>query len=161
MWRYAPTDSRNRASIGLGAFHLNRPVVSLGDIDQIPLPIRTAILAEGIYQIRERADLVAFASAQNMKSAKEIVFGAGIRQILSTGLANESSVRATLATRFGDALIPAVQFERNNWLLGISYDWNTSAFEAATAGRGGIEIAVIWRLVPVPVTKVVKCCPVF
>jgi hypothetical protein len=133
----------------------------LGDIDQIPLPIRTAILAEGIYQIRERADLVAFASAQNMKSAKEIVFGAGIRQILSTGLANESSVRATLATRFGDALIPAVQFERNNWLLGISYDWNTSAFEAATAGRGGIEIAVIWRLVPVPVTKVVKCCPVF
>ncbi len=160
-WHYQSAESRNRATVGVGAFHLNRPVVSLGGIDEAKLPLRSSIFSEGIYQIREQADIVAFAVAQSMKSAKEIVIGAGIRQILSTGLANVTSVRATLATRLGDAIIPAIQLERNNWLVGISYDLNTSKFNEATNGRGGIEIAVVWRVVPVPVTKVVKCCPVF
>ncbi len=161
LWHYQPEASRNKATLGIGAFHLNKPVVSLGDIDNAKLPIRVPIFAEGVYQIGERADIVAFVAAQSMKSAKEMVIGAGLRQILTTGLANETAVRATLATRFGDAIIPALQLERNNWLVGISYDWNTSAFNEATDGRGGIEIAVVWRVVPVPVTKVVKCCPVF
>lgn len=161
MWHYQATDSRTRAAFGLGAAHLNRPIVSLGGIEEARIPLRTAFSAEGTYQIREQADLVAFAAAQTMKSAKEIVLGAGMRQILTNGLANMTAVRATLATRLGDAIIPAIQIERNNWLVGISYDWNTSKFSEATNGRGGIEIAVIWRVVPVPVTKVVKCCPVF
>jgi type IX secretion system PorP/SprF family membrane protein len=161
LWQYQPEASRNRATVGIGAFHLNKPVVSLGGIDNAKLPIRVPIFAEGIYQIRERSDIVVFAAAQSMKSAKEMLVGAGLRQILTTGLANETAVRATLATRFGDAIIPALQLERNNWLVGVSYDWNTSAFNEASDGRGGIEIAVIWRVVPVPVTKVVKCCPVF
>jgi len=161
LWHYQPAESRNRATMGIGAFHLNRPLVSLGDIDKAKLPIRASFFSEGIYQIREQYDIVAFASAQSMKTAKEIVIGGGMRQILTTGLANMTSVRATLAIRMGDAIIPAVQLERNNWLVGISYDWNTSKFNEATNGRGGIEIAVVWRVVPIPVTKVVKCCPVF
>ena len=161
LWHYQAAESRNRATLGVGAFHLNRPVVSLGDIDEAKLPIRATFFSEGVYQIREQYDIVAFASAQSSKGAKEIVIGGGMRQILTTGLANETSIRATLATRFSDAIIPALQLERNNWLVGISYDWNTSKFNEATNGRGGIEIAVVWRVVPVPVTKVVKCCPVF
>lgn len=161
LWHYQPEGSRNRLTVGSGAFHLNKPVVSLGGIEQASLPLRYAIFSEGIYQIRESADLVIFAAAQSMKKAKEIVFGAGMRQILTTGLANTTSVRATLATRLGDSVIPALQLERNNWLVGISYDWNISSFNEATNGRGGIEIAAVWRVVPVPVTKVVKCCPLF
>ncbi len=161
LWHYQSLGSRSRASLGCGAFHLNNPVVSLGGIEEAKIPVRATFFADVLYQIRDQADIVAFAAVQSMKSAKEIVVGAGMRQILTTGLANETSVRATLATRFGDALIPAVQLERNNWLVGISYDWNTSKFSEATHGRGGIEIAVVWRVVPVPISKIVKCCPVF
>lgn len=160
-WHYKSTGSRSRADLGLGAFHLNRPVVSLGEGDQKRLPIRAAIYSEGIYQFREMTDLVGFAAAQNMQSAREIVFGGGVRQILSEGLNNSSSLRFSLGTRLGDAIIPAIQFERNTWLVGISYDWNTSAFSEATQGRGGIEIAAVWRSLSVPVVKTVKCCPVF
>lgn len=160
-WHFQSNTLRHRATVGLGAFHLNRPVVSLGGIAGARLPVRMALSAEGIYQIREQADIVAFAATQHMKRAKEIVIGAGMRQILSAGVANNTSVRATLATRLGDAVIPAVQLERNNWLVGLSYDWNISRFDEASNGRGGIEIAVVWRVVPIPVTKVVKCCPVF
>ena len=161
LWHYQAATSRSGAKLGVGAFHLNRPVVSLGGIDEAKMPLRTTLFTEAVYQILERVDLLAFAMGQSMKRPKEIVIGAGIRQILTTGLANETSVSATLATRMNDAVIPAVQLERNNWLVGISYDWNISTFDDATNGRGGIEIAVIWRVVPVPVTKVVKCCPVF
>jgi type IX secretion system PorP/SprF family membrane protein len=161
LWQYQPVESRNRATLGIGAFHLNRPVVSLGGADKAKLPIRIPVFAEGVFQLQENVDLVAFAAAQSMQSAKEFMVGGGLRQILTTGLANMTSVRATLATRFGDAIIPAVQLERNNWLVGISYDWNISKFNEATNGRGGIEIGVIWRLVPVPVPKAVQCCPVF
>ncbi len=160
-WHYQNPESRTQATIGAGAFHLNRPVVSLGGIDEAKIPVRATIMGEGIYQIRAQTDLVAFAALQSMKSAKEIVVGAGVRRILTSGIANESSIRGTLATRFGDAIIPAIQLERNNWLVGISYDVNISKFNEATNGRGGIEIAAVWRLVPVPASKVVKCCPVF
>lgn len=161
LWHYQAATSRSCAKLGIGAFHLNRPVVSLGGIDAAKIPVRISAFTEAVYQIWDKADLLAFAMWQSMKSPKEIVIGAGMRQILTTGLANETSVSATLATRLNDAVIPAVQLERNNWLVGISYDWNISTFNDATNGRGGIEIAVIWRVVPVPVTKIVKCCPVF
>ena len=104
--------------------------------------------------------MVFIAEWQQMTRAKELLFGAGIRRILSSGLANETVLQMTLTHRLGDAIIPAIQLERNNWTLGMSYDWNTSAFETATRGRGGIEIAVIWRKIPAPVFKNVKSCPV-
>jgi type IX secretion system PorP/SprF family membrane protein len=161
LWHYQPTESRTRATLGVGAFHLNRPVVSLGGTDEAKLPVRIPVFAEGIFQLRENVDLIAFAAAQSMKRAKEFLVGAGVRQILTTGLSNKTAVRATLATRFGDAIIPAIQLERNNWLVGISYDWNTSKFSDATNGRGGIEIGVVWRMIPVVITNVDQCCPVF
>lgn len=160
-WHFKPAGSRSRANLGIGAFHLNRPVVSLGEGDQKKLPVRATFFSEGIYQFREMTDLVGFAAAQSMQSAREIVFGAGIRQILSEGLNNSSSIRFSLATRLSDAIIPAIQFERNNWLVGISYDWNISEFNEATQGRGGIEIAAVWRALSVPEVKTAKCCPVF
>lgn len=161
MWHFQPAEVRHRATVGIGAFHLNRPSVSLGGVEEANLPIRATVFGEGIYQMREMTDLVFFAAAQNMRSSNELLFGAGLRQLLTTGLANETAIRFSLATRLGDAIIPAVQMERNNWVVGISYDWNISRFSDATNGRGGLEIAAVWRLIPVPVPKEVKCCPVF
>jgi type IX secretion system PorP/SprF family membrane protein len=160
-WHYQASETRNRLTAGLGAFHLNRPVVSLGGADPGRAPLRAALFAQGAFQIREQADVVGFMLVQSAKSAKEMVFGAGMRQILTNELANYSAAQLTFATRWGDAIIPALQLERNNWTIGVSYDWNISRFSEATNGRGGIEIAVIWRVVPVQVTKNVKCCPVF
>ncbi len=160
QWHYAQSETRTRIDMGAGLAHLNKPVVSLGDFAK-NLPIRISCFANAFLQIKKRMDLVFVNELQQMGSAKELVFGAGLRQILTTGLANETSIQFTLAQRLGDAIIPAVQVDRNNWTLGLSYDWNTSAFDTATRGRGGIEIAVIWRRVPVPVLATVKSCPVF
>jgi hypothetical protein len=133
----------------------------LGGIEQSRLPTRLAFFGEGLFQYSDALDLVAVAAFQSMKTAKEMVFGAGVRQILAQELANFTALRGTLSVRLGDAVIPALQLERNNWTVGVSYDWNISPFNEATQGRGGIEIAAVWRWVPVPLPPVVKCCPIF
>ncbi|MCC6283099.1 MAG: hypothetical protein IT262_21005, partial [Saprospiraceae bacterium] len=72
-----------------------------------------------------------------------------------------TAVQFTLSTRSGDALIPAVQVERGSWTLGFSYDWNTSEFATATINYGGLEIALVYRTLPVPPPKYFKACPIF
>jgi type IX secretion system PorP/SprF family membrane protein len=160
-WHFERPESRTRLDIGAGATHLNRPVVSLGDFEGERLPLRVTFCANASLQMQKLLDAVFFAAAQEMARSREIIFGGGIRRVLTTGIANETAVQATLALRIGDALVPAVQVERNAWTIGLSYDWNISEFEVATGGRGGIEIAAVYRLVPVPPLKTVRACPIF
>lgn len=159
-YQFRTTESRTGLDFGGGIFHWNQPVVSLGDFAyQTPYRISSYLNAD--FQIHYLYDLVFFNQWQKMAEARELLIGAGIRRVLSSGLANDTKLQLALAYRFGDALVPSVQLERNNWLIGVSYDWNTSRFNTATNGRGGIEIAVIWKRIPVPVLKTVKSCPPF
>lgn len=62
--------------------------------------------------------------------------------------------------RLNDAAIANVGYRINNLTIGASYDFNTSAFNAATNGQGGIELSVSYvfrrgALGPAPV------CPRF
>ena len=160
-WHYGPADSRNRLDAGIGASHLNRPKFSFDQTAQTRLPMRVTLNIGGTFEVAERLDLVAFGMAQQMAGAREIVVGAGVRSILSSVAGNMMAVQFSLATRTGDAIIPAVQFERNNWTVGLSYDVNTSPFKVATDYRGGFEIGVVYRNIPVPPLKAVKTCPIF
>ncbi len=160
-WHYGPADSRNRLDAGIGASHLNRPKFSFDQTAQTRLPVRVTLNIGGTFEVAERLDIVAFGMAQQMAEAREIVVGGGVRTILSNDPGNMSAVRFSLATRTGDAIIPAVQFERNNWTIGVSYDVNTSPFNVATNYRGGFEIGVVYRNIPVLPLKAVKTCPIF
>lgn len=160
-WHYGPSDSRSRLDIGAGANHLNRPKFSFDADSPNRLPLRITANASGALQAAERFDVVAFGAVQHMADAREILLGGGARCILSSGPGNATAVQLSLATRVGDAFIPALQVERNAWTLGLSYDINTSPFQVATARRGGFEVAVVYRTLPVPPVKAVKSCPIF
>lgn len=161
LWRYAPVDTRTYLTVGLGAAHLNRPVLSFRDDTPVKLPMRFNLQLQGSWQLNDVLDLVGFSWAQQMTTTREIVIGAGMRRILTTGPANLTAVQFSLATRVGDAFIPAVQLERNNWTLGLSYDCNVSGFQVATGYRGGFELAAVYRYMPVPSMPVSKSCPIF
>lgn len=158
-WHYGPAESRTRLDAGAGVFHLNKPKVSFLDDAEQALPMRLSLLLNGALQTGELTDVVAFAAVQQMGKAREIIAGGGLRRLLTPD--NETAVQFTLALRPGDALIPAFQFEWQNWTAGISYDWNTSGFDVATGGRGGFEVAVVYRTMPVPPVKTYKVCPIF
>ncbi len=159
QWHYQRKQTRTQVDVGVGVSHINKPFVNFSPTSYV-LQSRSSAFAHVYAQVRENTDLVFFAEGQEMAHAGEMVFGTGIRQIISTGVANESYLQVTFGHRVGDALIPAIQFERNNWTLGLSYDWNISTFETASRGRGGIEIATVWRKVPVPPFQS-KICPLF
>jgi type IX secretion system PorP/SprF family membrane protein len=156
-WHYEPAESRTRFDAGIGAFHLNQPKINFLDDAEQRLPTRFTLMLNGALQTGELTDIVAFGAAQQMTKAREILLGGGVRRVLSPDVA----VQFTLAARLGDALIPAFQVEWLNWTAGLSYDWNISDFDVATNGRGGIEIAVVYRTLPVPPLKTFKSCPIF
>ena len=161
-WLYEPVDSRTRVTAGFGLFHLNKPASGFGDDKSSRLPIRTALNLQATKQLTEWLDIIVVSSWQQMGAAREILAGAGVRRILSNETpATETAIQFTFSSRLGDALIPAIQVERGNWTAGLSYDWNTSDFEVATNNRGGLELALIYRTLPVPPPKVRKTCPIF
>lgn len=157
-WRLQLSRSRTRADIGIGAFHLNRPTIGFGDVGKEPLPLRMSILANTAIQVNESFDIIVFALGQQMRTAREVLFGGGGRLWLIPG---QSALQFTIGTRFGDAMIPALQYEFGEWTVGLSYDWNISKFQTATRRQGGFELAVVYRTVPPPPVKTFKSCPMF
>lgn len=156
-WHYEPAESRSRFDAGFGMFHLNQPKINFRDDSDQRLPMRLTLMLNGALQIGEFTDLVAFGAGQQMNKAREMLLGGGLRRVLSEDVA----VQFTLASRIGDAIIPAFQVEWLNWTAGFSYDLNISDFDTATNGRGGFEIAVVYRSLPVPPVKAFKACPIF
>jgi type IX secretion system PorP/SprF family membrane protein len=156
-WHYEPADSRTRLDVGIGAFHLNQPKINFRDDAEQRLPTRFTLMLNGALQTGEFTDIVAFGAAQQMTKSREILFGGGVRRVVSPDVA----VQLTVANRLGDAIIPAFQVDWQNWTAGLSYDFNTSGFDVATIGRGGFEIAVVYRTIPVPPVKAFKSCPIF
>ncbi len=161
LWHYGPADTRTHLDAGLGMTHINRPVISFRDDAEAKLPMRFNLLLNGAWQLSDALDLVGFGSAQQLGSSREIVAGAGLRRALITGPVNPTAVQFSLAMRLADAIIPAIQLERNGWTVGLSYDFNISGFKTVTQRRGGVEIAVVYRQLSVPPVKIFKSCPIF
>jgi type IX secretion system PorP/SprF family membrane protein len=161
MWFLQSAGNRNNVKVGVGAHHLNKPAINFSDDLSFRLPVRVTINAECTLQTSDLLDIVAFAAAQQLSTSRELIAGAGLRRILVSSPGENLAVRATMALRVGDALIPAVQLERNNWVFGLSYDWNISKFDIATTGRGGFELAAVYQILPAPPVKSFKTCPVF
>lgn len=157
VWQYRSAENRNSANLGAGVSHLNRPKVNFADAATQRLPFRLAASAQGAVQISDQSDLVAFGLGQIMGKNREIMAGGGFRRWLT----ESNAVQFSLAVRLGDAVIPAIQLERNSWTFGLSYDWNTSKFDLATKGRGGFELSAVYRALPAPPPKTLKSCPIF
>lgn len=160
-WHWSAADTRTHFNVGAGAMHLNRPKFSFEAGSANRLPLRLTVNAAGGVQVAEKWDAVGYAAFQHMAEAREVLVGGGARLILSTGPANFTALQVSLGLRGKDAWIPALQIERNAWTVGLSYDINTSPFEVATNRRGGFELAVVYRRVPVAEVKTVKSCPIF
>ncbi|MBN8682710.1 MAG: PorP/SprF family type IX secretion system membrane protein [Chitinophagales bacterium] len=161
QWRFQAEEKRTALGLGAGINHFNRPKINFRDDAPLRLPLRLDIQADARLQMTSGTDLLAFGLLRRMGKAAETLAGIGVRQILTSGPANETAISLSIASRFGDALIPALQVERNNWLLGVSYDLNTSDLNRASAGQGALEIGINYRIIPAPPVKTFKSCPIF
>lgn len=156
-----PQSSRTRLDFGVGITHLNRPNAGFQQDERQTLPMRFNVGVDGYWQLRDRTDLAFGALFQQMSGASAQIIGLGLRRVLNQDAGKWLAVQAGISYRIGDAAIPTLQLERNTWTFALSYDVNISAFQTATRGRGGPEIAVIYRPLPPAPPKTFKACPIF
>ncbi len=81
---------------------------------------------------------------------KEIMFGTRYRITLKdaskvTGFIKGAYLHLGTFVRKGDAFIPSVLLEFDQYSIGASYDINTSPLRAASGGNGGFEISLMFR----------------
>ena len=137
------TFSRPSFSLDLGGaiYHLNRPVASFFDNDDVKLRSRISLYGVSAFRLSERFDLVVEAMAQFQGVYREVLlYGAG-RIYLDPDPKNLLALQLGLSGRFGDSFAPAINFLYKDFRFGFSYDINTSDFNIATNRNGGPEFS--------------------
>lgn len=153
---------RNRTRIGLGAAasHLNAP--RMGFIDDSPLvvPVFWRVHSLAAVQLNAAWDVTGRGHYFRQGAYREWLAGVGCRYQLATDK-ETIALGATLAYRGADALIVLLEAAWAQWQVGLSYDVNTSPFQAATRSRGGPEMAVHYLIFKAKPPEAFKSCPIF
>ena len=137
-----------RTQVGLALYHLNRPSQEFYDLNDDRLYSKFSLNGNGYVGIKgTRLALVPSFLFASQGPTKEILFGSMLRYRIkeggiSKGLAQEAGVSIGGYARLGDSFIPAFSLEISNFVLGVSYDLNTSDLKTATSGQGGLEISL-------------------
>lgn len=162
----APT-KRSKLDIGMGIHHLNRPYHDFwsrrlaGDPGTVRLAQRLAFYGLGTLQVSHRTDLVGQVQLQQQGGYQEIVYGLAGRFHLNTTPYKELSLQAGVDVRhrYSDAVVAHLEGHWKTWTLGFTYDINLNNDRAwLTQGRGGPEVALIYRLFRVKPLPFDKSC---
>ncbi|MEO6758732.1 MAG: PorP/SprF family type IX secretion system membrane protein [Saprospiraceae bacterium] len=166
--RLQANDERSRLDLGAGLHHINRPSQAFWDYGptddpgQVRLRSKMSLYAVGLMQLTSTLDLTGQASYQKQGTYREIVYGLGARFHLNRTAYDELALQigVDFRHRYSDAFIPHVEVLWRTWTLGFSYDMNSwSEVKTVTNGRGGPEVALIYRLYKVKPLPVFKSCP--
>lgn len=161
-WMLKKDDNRSYAIAGIGGYHLTRPVQSFKDDPDAQLPMRLSIYFGGVIQAHPKWDIVIHALGQLQGPYQQILLGGAGRYHLSEAKGKEVAIQIGTSFRISDAIIPTFELHYAAWKIGVSYDVNISAFEAATNGNGGIEIGAMYTITNVKeCVQVIESCPVF
>lgn len=138
-----------RWTLGAGAFHLNRPDVSLFTIGEAGLQRR--YLAHGELRIiGKRWTWLPKAFFSMQGGAREINYGGLLHRRLGvdsrfTNDKTSSAFYLGAFHRWGDAIVPTFLYEHKRMVsVGISYEVNISRLRAYTGYRGGAEVSLQW-----------------
>ena len=136
-------------TLGGGAFHLNRPEVSLFSEGDDRLMRRYMLHGELRIETKRWTVLPkAFASMQG--GVREINYGALLHRRI--GIDSRYTTDKTSSAfyfgafhRWGDAIVPTFLYEHKRMIsIGMSYDVNISPLRSYTRWRGGAELSIQW-----------------
>lgn len=127
-------------SVGVSAFHINKPNHSFNKDDNIKLKLKNNyhIGVKYIYQ----TDIVLYSDAifTNQESSKELLIGNRVELEL-----DEIKLIPLVYYRLEDAIIFGIGLEKNNIQANMTYDINTSDLNIASNNKGGFEFSLIYK----------------
>ncbi len=155
---YQSCKSRTAFDLGTGIFHINQPKANFYDANDTKLPTRISAYGLGTIQLTSRIDFLVRVLGQFQGPYTEVIVGASGRFYLKPGnRPGRTSIEIGGGIRLEDAFLLKAAFNYKMWVLGLSYDINTSDFTEATQGNGGPEFSLGYILYRPPVNKI---CPV-
>ena len=134
---------------GVSAFHLTQPTVDLlsGGGDRL---LRRSMVHSELRIPGRRWTWSPRVLLAQQGGSREILYGALLQRRIGedsrfTTDKNSSALHLGCLHRWGDAVIPTVQFEwKRKLVAGLSYDVNVGRLRAQTAFRGGAEFSLQW-----------------
>jgi type IX secretion system PorP/SprF family membrane protein len=154
MW-YGLFGKQRSAYFGAAFHHLNSPNISFGGAETIPLYRRYTIHGGGEFPINRGLTVMPTANIQIQGEAFQTVYGAALR--FSTREWDEFAIRFGTYNRLSgkydgglisDAVIVYTGLEWHDWLVGLSFDANTSSLSGISGGRGAFELSLTYTSPP-------------
>ena len=145
MYAYRPS-YRKEIVAGIALFNIPQIKQSLYGDDLIKRDRRYMFHAKGNYDLNFEWDLQPGIFVQIQGKYKEIVFGSNIRYVMLDKKGEYIAPYGGIWFRNRDAANIVFGLYYNNWIAGISYDFNISKLVPASNVRGGIEFSVQYVL---------------
>lgn len=137
----ATPDKKSNLFAGFSLFHINRPkdpIVSQQSSELNIIPMRYAIHAGMSFNISERTSVIPHALYMRQGTASETMIGL----YAQLNVNEETDFMIGGYYRLKDAVAPFVGIDWRNFIIGISYDVNTSKLGAMTHNVNSTEISL-------------------
>lgn len=139
----ATPEKKTNVFAGLSVFHLTRPkdpIISSQNTTLNTIPMRYALHGGVSYNISERTSIVPHILYMQQGTAREISLGTYVQLNVN----NETDFMFGGYYRFKDAIAPFVGVDWRNFIVGLSYDVNTSKLGAMTRNVNSFELSLTY-----------------
>ena len=136
----ATPDKKYNVFGGLSFYHINKPsdpIVSTEGTDLNTIPMRYTVHGGVSINLAEGTSFVPHVLYNQQGNAKEFMLGAYGQKVVN----EETTIMGGAYYRFKDAIAPYIGVDHKNFLVGLSYDVNTSKLGAMTRNVNTFELS--------------------
>lgn len=141
FYKYNDQNLKYHPYIGFSIFHVNMPVETFSTYKS-RLPMRFNLHGGCDYQVDEKWKVTPTFLYMNQAKAHELNLGALARYKINDAKDVKYEVIFGLNWRVKDAVMLQAGVQKDNFVLRMSYDINTSALKQYSNGRGGFELTL-------------------
>ena len=137
----ATPNKKTNAFGGFSVFHINKPkdpIISTQNTELNTIPLRYVVHGGLSFNLFERTSIVPHVLYMRQGTASEMMFGTYVQLYVNP----ETDVMIGGYYRFKDAVAPFVGFDWKNFIVGLSYDVNTSKLGAMTRSVNSFELSL-------------------
>ena len=139
----ATPDKKTNAFGGFSVFHINRPkdpIISTQSAELNTIPMRYVIHGGLSFNLMERTSIVPHVLYMHQGTASETMIGTYVQVNVNP----ETDLMVGAYYRVKDAFAPFVGFDWRNFIVGLSYDANTSKLGAMTRNANSFELSLTY-----------------
>jgi type IX secretion system PorP/SprF family membrane protein len=150
LWNFIP-DEKNKITVGVSMFHVNKPNQSFSKADNDQLNPKIVLHGNAQFKVNEKnISIIPLFLYTNQGKLREFNIGGLMKYGLGldskyTGTNKSSSISFGSLYRMNDAFAVLLNMDYKNVLtFGISYDINVSGLRTVSKTRGGFELSIVY-----------------